>query len=119
MVSTTEEAKPSSLLPTRCRKETADAPDQTENHADDTRAFAENQEELYAYAAFIKEPTAYVLNELIESVLKKDADYKKWREEHQQSFLPSADPSTPRRRPSSRARTSAGRAGIQSLPPPA
>ena len=84
-----------------------------------TQLFAENQEELYAYAAFINESTAYVLNELIETVLKKDADYKKWREAHPQSFLPSAGPSTPRRRPSSRARTSAGRAGIQALPPPA
>jgi len=84
-----------------------------------TQLFAENQEELYAYAAFINESTAYVLNELIETVLKRDADYKKWREEHQQSFLPSPGPSTPRRRPSSRARTSAGRAGIQALPPPA
>jgi hypothetical protein len=84
-----------------------------------TQLFAENQEELYAYAKFINESTAYVLNELIDTVLKKDTDYKKWREEHQQSFLPSAGPSTPRSRPSSRARTSAGRAGIQALPPPA
>jgi len=73
-----------------------------------TQLFAENQEELYAYATFINESTAYVVNELIE-----------WREAHPQSFLPSAGQSTPRRRPSSRARTSAGRAGIQALPPPA
>ena len=84
-----------------------------------TQLYRENQEELYAYAAFIKESTAYVLNELIETVLRKDADYKKWREGNPQSFVSSPGPSTPRRRPSSRARTSAGRAGIQALPPPA
>jgi hypothetical protein len=84
-----------------------------------TQLYRENEEELYAYAAFIKEPTAYVLNELIETVLRKDADYKKWREGNPQSFVPLPGQPKAHRRPSAHARTSAGRAGIQVLPPPA
>ena len=83
-----------------------------------TQLYRENQEELYAYAAFIQESTAYVLNELIASVLRRDADYKKWREENPQSFVPVPGQSKPHGRPSAHARTSAGRAGIQVLPPP-
>jgi hypothetical protein len=83
-----------------------------------TQLFAENQEELYAYAKFIGESTAYVLNELIET-LKKDPDYMKWREEHSQTFVPVPGQVKRSATPSSRARTSAGRAGISALPPPA
>lgn len=83
-----------------------------------TQLFAENQEELYAYAKFIDEPTAYVLNELIET-LKKDADYKTWRAEHPESFVPVAGQAKRSATASLRARTSAGRAGISALPPPA
>lgn len=85
-----------------------------------TQLFAENQEELYAYAKFIGESPAYVLNELIDTVLKKDGDYKAWRQENRQSFVPSpGEAKRGRGSASSRARTSAGRAGIPALPPPA
>jgi len=83
-----------------------------------TQLFSENQEELYAYATFIREPTAYVINALIES-LKKDTEYKTWRAAHSQSFVPIPGLSKAQRRSSAHARTSAGRAGIQVLPPPA
>jgi hypothetical protein len=33
-----------------------------------TQLYAENQEELYAYAAFIEDSTAYVLNALIDTL---------------------------------------------------
>lgn len=83
-----------------------------------TQLFAENQEELHAYAKFIGEPTAYVLNELIET-LKKDVDYKTWRTQHTGSFLPIPGKAKRSPTPSSLARTSAGRAGLSTLPPPA
>jgi hypothetical protein len=37
-----------------------------------TQLFREDQEELYAYAAFIKDTPAYVLTQLIDTVLRKD-----------------------------------------------
>ena len=40
-----------------------------------TRLDRENNETLYAYAQFLSEPTEYVLNQLIESVLAKDKDF--------------------------------------------
>ena len=83
-----------------------------------TQLFAENQEELYAYAKFIGEPTAYVLNELIET-LKKDTDYKTWRAEHAGSFVPVPGQSKRGAATSSRARTSDGRTGLAALLPPA
>jgi hypothetical protein len=39
-----------------------------------TRLDRENNETLYAYAQFLGEPTEYVLNQLVESVLAKDKD---------------------------------------------
>jgi predicted ferric reductase len=83
-----------------------------------TQLFAENQEDLYAYATFIGESSAYVLNELIDT-LRKDSDYKAWRADHQASFVPVVGQVKRRSTPSSRARTSAGRANIAALPPPA
>jgi hypothetical protein len=83
-----------------------------------TQLFAENQEELYAYASFIGESTAYVLNELVET-LKKDPDYRTWRAGHTESFIPKPGQVKPRRSPSTVARTSAGRAGLAALPPSA
>lgn len=83
-----------------------------------TQLFAENQEELYAYARFIGELTAYVLNELVET-LKKDPDYRTWRAEHGESFVPTPGQVKPRRSSSTMARTSAGRAGLAALPPSA
>ena len=57
-----------------------------------TRLDRENNETLYAYAQFLGEPTEYVLNQVIESVLAKDKDYVAWRAEHSESFVPQAIP---------------------------
>ncbi len=84
-----------------------------------TQLFREDQEELYAYAAFIKDTTAYVLTQLIDTVLRKDGDYRRWRAEHPQSFVPVPGQNGAHRRPSAQARTSAGRAGLAVMPPPA
>ena len=48
----------------------------------------ENSETLHAYAAFIAEPTDYVLNQLVESVLGRDKEFVAWREQHAESFVP-------------------------------
>ena len=53
-----------------------------------TRLDRENNETLYAYAQFLGEPTDYVLNQLIESVLAKDKEYLAWRNEHSASCVP-------------------------------
>jgi len=55
----------------------------------------ENNEMLHAYAQFIAEPTDYVLNQLVESVLGRDREFLAWREQHAESFVPRA---VPRRR---------------------
>jgi hypothetical protein len=52
-----------------------------------TRLDEENQETLYAYAAFLDESTEYVLNELIDSVLARDKEFVRWRANHPQSFV--------------------------------
>ena len=57
-----------------------------------TRLDRENNETLYAYAQFLGEPTEYVLNQVIESVLAKDKDFVAWRAEHSESFVPQATP---------------------------
>jgi len=70
-----------------------------------TRLDHQNHETLHAYAAFIGEDPAYVLNELIDSVLAKDKDFVKWRAEHPQSFAPrtlAARPPEPRNHAGSR-----------------
>ena len=59
-----------------------------------TRLDRENNETLYAYAQFLGEPTEYVLNQLVESVLAKDKDFIAWRAEHPQSFVPQTIPAT-------------------------
>jgi hypothetical protein len=53
-----------------------------------TRLDRENNETLYAYAHFLGEPTEYVLNQLIESVLAKDKEFLTWRAEHSESYIP-------------------------------
>jgi hypothetical protein len=80
-----------------------------------TQLYAENHEELCAYAKFINESPAYVLNALIET-LQKDPDYKDWRAKHPESCVPAPGASTRRHTPSAMARTSAGRAGMVGLP---
>ena len=59
-----------------------------------TRLDEENQETLYAYAAFLEESTEYVLNELIDVVLAKDKEFVRWRSKHSQSFVPRSGPRT-------------------------
>ena len=53
-----------------------------------TRLDRESNETLYAYAQFIGEPTEYVLNQLVDTVLAKDKDFISWRAEHPQSCVP-------------------------------
>lgn len=53
-----------------------------------TRLYKENNETLFAYAAFIGEPTDYVLNQLIDAVLAKDREFQQWRTEHPESKVP-------------------------------
>ena len=53
-----------------------------------TRLYRENAETLFAYATFIGEPTEYVLNQLVETVLGKDKDFQAWREQHAGSCVP-------------------------------
>jgi hypothetical protein len=53
-----------------------------------TRLDRENNETLYAYAQFLGEPTDYVLNQLIDSVLAKDKEFLTWRAEHPDSYAP-------------------------------
>jgi len=48
----------------------------------------ETNETLFAYAQFIGEPTDYVLNQVIDTVLGKDKDFQGWRAEHGESFVP-------------------------------
>lgn len=71
-----------------------------------TRLDRENNETLYAYAHFLGEPTDYVLNQLIDSVLAKDKEFLAWRTEHQESFAP---PSAGRRTPAKRPHASSDR----------
>jgi hypothetical protein len=53
-----------------------------------TRLYRENNETLFAYAAFIGESTEYVLNQLVETVLAKDRDFQQWRTGHPDSHVP-------------------------------
>lgn len=48
----------------------------------------ETNETLFAYAQFLGEPTDYVLNQVIDTVLAKDRDFHTWRAEHPESFVP-------------------------------
>src|SRR5262249_13197852 len=80
-----------------------------------TQLYVENQEELYAYATFIKEPTAYVLNALIDT-LKKDAEFRAWRAEHPESCIPPSHGSRRGAAPKSVRSSAAHRAGITPLP---
>ena len=59
----------------------------------------ENNETLHAYAAFIAEPTDYVLNQLVESVLGRDKEFVAWREQHAESFVPQPAPRKRKGRP--------------------
>lgn len=61
----------------------------------------ENHETLHAYAQFLGEPSEYVLNQLIESVLEKDKEFVAWRATHPESYAP-APIARPRHRTSVR-----------------
>ena len=68
-----------------------------------TRLYRENNETLFAYAKFIGEPTEYVLNQLLDTVLAKDRDFQTWLAEHPGSHVPKPADHTPAR-PRGRAR---------------
>ena len=53
-----------------------------------TRLDRETNETLYAYARFLGEPTEYVLNQVIDTVLGKDKDFLQWRAAHPESCVP-------------------------------
>ncbi len=53
-----------------------------------TRLDRETNETLYAYAHFIGEPTEYVLNQVIDTVLAKDKEFLQWRAHHPESYVP-------------------------------
>ena len=62
-----------------------------------SRLDRENTETLYAYAEFLGEPTDYVVNQLIDSVLATDKEFVAWRAEHPESYVP-APSSQPKRK---------------------
>ena len=77
-----------------------------------TRLYRENNETLFAYAKFIGEPTEYVLNQLLDTVLAKDRDFQTWLAEHPGSHVPKPADRTPARpRPRTRATTTGAAAG--------
>jgi hypothetical protein len=53
-----------------------------------TRFDRETNETLYAYAHFLGEPTEYVLNQLVDTMLAKDKEFVAWRAEHPESYVP-------------------------------
>ena len=53
-----------------------------------TRLDQQNEDTLYAYAAFIGEDAEYVLNQLVDVALAKDKGFVNWRAEHPESFVP-------------------------------
>ena len=55
-----------------------------------TRLDRETNETIYAYAHFIGEPTEYVLNQVIDTVLAKDKEFLQWRVKHPHSYVPRA-----------------------------
>ena len=53
-----------------------------------TRLDRETNETLYAYAHFLGEPTEYVLNQLVDTMLAKDREFLAWRAQHADSYVP-------------------------------
>ena len=72
-----------------------------------TRFDRETNETLYAYAHFLGEPTEYVLNQLVDTMLAKDKEFVAWRAEHPESYVARRAPHRPR----SARRTSNSRTG--------
>ena len=81
-----------------------------------TQLYPENNEELYAYATFIGEPPAYVLNALIERSEGRQGLPRVARREHRSHVCPCRARRSAGTRASYHARTSAGRAGMVTLP---
>lgn len=63
-----------------------------------TRLDQQNEDTLYAYAAFISEDAQYVLNQLVDVVLARDKDFIAWRADHPESFVPRSKRREHRRR---------------------
>src|SRR5690606_1589073 len=63
-----------------------------------TRLDHTTNETLYAYALFIGEPTEYVLNQVIDTVLGRDKEFLQWRVTHPDSCVPNSAASDRRRR---------------------
>ena len=76
-----------------------------------TRLDRETNETLYAYAHFLGEPTEYVLNQVIDTVLAKDKDFQQWRASHSESFVPRNGAGKSGRRASGRQPSAVGSAG--------
>ena len=72
-----------------------------------TRFDRETNETLYAYAHFLGEPTEYVLNQLVDTMLAKDKEFVAWRAEHPESYVTRRASHRPR----SARRTSSSRTG--------
>ena len=72
-----------------------------------TRLYRENNETLFAYAKFIGEPTEYVLNQLLDTVLAKDRDFQAWLAEHPGSHVPKPAATPPRTEPHASGRPTA------------
>ena len=79
-----------------------------------TRFDRETNETLYAYAHFLGEPTEYVLNQLVDTMLAKDKEFVAWRAEHPESYVARRTPHRPR----PARRTSASRSGSVSAHAP-
>jgi hypothetical protein len=77
-----------------------------------TRLDRENNETLYAYAHFLDEPTEYVLNQAIETVLARDKEFLAWRAEHPQSYVPRVEGRSARARRRDGGRHVAHHAGV-------
>ena len=63
-----------------------------------TRLERENYETLFAYAEFLEEPTDYIVNQLVQTVLAKDKEFTAWRAQHAGSFVPATASRTRARR---------------------
>jgi hypothetical protein len=72
-----------------------------------TRLERENHETLFAYARFLGEPTEYIVNQLVQTVLAKDKEFVAWRTQHAESFVPPQPPQTSNRRPAASVQTRA------------
>jgi hypothetical protein len=66
-----------------------------------TRLYRENNETLFAYAAFIGEHTEYVQDQLVETILARDKAFLEWREKHPGSQVRTSTAAARRVRPKS------------------